>query len=137
MSTGGENWKKKNTLMLENSRHLTSTFVAFRLHTRSDQERWKYGGSYRSEITACMCFHFHVLFAVSPVTMNSAVKLHRGVNSAEGDPVLENRKVINLPQRASGLQRSSQRLQLSQLPTFLVSVFPPFRQIRPQPTRRV
>lgn len=69
-----------------------------------------------------------MLFAV---TKKCAVKPKRGVNSVEGDPVVENRKVINLLQRASRLQRGSQRLQLSQLPASRVSVFPPFRQIQP------
>lgn len=74
-----------------------------------------------------MCFHFHVLF----VTMSSAVKLNRSVNSVEGDPVVENRKVINLPQRASRLQRRSQRLQLRQLPTFSSQFFHPLGRVNP------
>lgn len=69
-----------------------------------------------------------MLFAV---TKKSAVELKRGVNSVEADPVVENRKVINLLQRASRLQRGSRRLRLRRLPTFHVSVFPAFRQIQP------
>lgn len=103
----------KNTLMVENSHNLTSTFVGLRfsaiLRSASVHSQCKYGGSYLSKITAALlvrvvCFHSHVVFlAISPLTMNSAVKLKRSVNSVEGDPVVENRKVINLPQRASRL----------------------------------
>lgn len=85
--------------------------------------------------------------AVLSLTINSAaffksalqVKLDCSENSVEGDPVAENRKVINLREKAGrlkshgtkkqpqrfALETSGQQLQCSWLSIFLFSLFPP------------
>lgn len=94
--------------MVENSHNLTSSAANTAAAIAPEQQLlcWR----------ACALSFF--VFAVSPPTMNSAVGLNRSVNRAEGDPVVENRKVINLPWRAGRLERSSQQQQLSRLPAF-------------------